>query len=264
MRYLLEREDCTLVCEMEGSGQPLLLIHGIACDREYFKGAAERLKENFTVIRYDRRGYSDSKAKENADYSLVAQAQDGLAVLEKAGFQDAFIAGSSAGSLVGLEMAYSAPKTVRALFLHEPPLAMTVKDQEVIDFWREKLMKDSDEGKLNRAMLHFYQIIGGSDPKAEPRSLEETAKAMENMKVSLKFELEEILTYYRVLEKREKLSMPICLAAGKEDTEGIFSVAAKENAKVLGVKFLSVGGYHNFPLERPGEFAKALQDFFLK
>lgn len=49
-----------LFVRKQGRGPGLLLIHGVACDCDYFTETARCLKQQFTVLTYDRRGYSRS------------------------------------------------------------------------------------------------------------------------------------------------------------------------------------------------------------
>ena len=71
-----------LFCRREGSGPILLLIHGVACDSEFFRETSKLLAETFTVISYDRRGYSRSiAAKGENDFSVWAHAEDAAEII---------------------------------------------------------------------------------------------------------------------------------------------------------------------------------------
>ena len=54
MEYEIETAHGRLFCRREGSGPILLLIHGVACDSEFFRETSKLLAETFTVISYDR------------------------------------------------------------------------------------------------------------------------------------------------------------------------------------------------------------------
>ena len=81
MEYEIETAHGRLFCRREGSGPILLLIHGVACDSEFFRETSKLLAETFTVISYDRRGYSRSIAAEGAcgrcgrDHSVGAETE---------------------------------------------------------------------------------------------------------------------------------------------------------------------------------------------
>ena len=82
MEYQVETAHGTLFCRREGSGPLLLLIHGVACDSEFFRQASAILSEKFTVISYDRRGYSRSVPTEGeTDFSVWAHADDAAEII---------------------------------------------------------------------------------------------------------------------------------------------------------------------------------------
>ena len=82
MEYEIETAHGRLFCRREGSGPILLLIHGVACDSEFFRETSKLLAEMFTVISYDRRGYSRSIAAEGEnDFSVWAHAEDAAEII---------------------------------------------------------------------------------------------------------------------------------------------------------------------------------------
>lgn len=47
MEYQVKTAHGTLFCRREGSGPLLLLIHGVACDSEFFREASAILSKKF-------------------------------------------------------------------------------------------------------------------------------------------------------------------------------------------------------------------------
>ena len=45
---------------IEGSGEPLVCIHGVGSYLEAWSGVAERLKDRFTILTFDLRGHGHS------------------------------------------------------------------------------------------------------------------------------------------------------------------------------------------------------------
>ena len=99
--------------EIEGTGEPLVLIHGFPVHRDYWDGTAEVLAREYTVIRYDRRGFGESGGK----HDLTADAADLKALLETLGHPRAHVMGHSQGSAVALTFALRYPDMVRGLIL---------------------------------------------------------------------------------------------------------------------------------------------------
>ncbi len=105
--------DVSLVYEIEGSGKPLVLIHGWAVHRGFWDGDVERFASRYTVIRYDRRGFGESSGKPD----ITADPADLEALLEMLGYPRVRIMGHSQGAIVALTFAVRYPEMVDALIL---------------------------------------------------------------------------------------------------------------------------------------------------
>ena len=100
--------------EVEGSGKPLVLIHGWALSRRAWDGVAELLAPHYQVIRYDRRGFGESSGKPD----FTADPADLKALLEKLGHPRAHVLDHSGGGGVALTFAVRYPEMVDALILY--------------------------------------------------------------------------------------------------------------------------------------------------
>jgi len=84
---------------VEGSGPPLLLLHGFPETHACWDAVVERLQSDFTLVRPDLRGYGDSP-KPEGDYSKRAMAADVLALMRRLGHERFAVAGHDRGVLV--------------------------------------------------------------------------------------------------------------------------------------------------------------------
>ncbi len=125
-------EGDVIVFDVRGQGEPLLLIPGTPGDAQGYSLAAERLASDYTVITFDPRGFGRSTGHAPQNYEIGQQARDVVAVLGAAGYDAALIFGSSAGAVVGLEMATNHPKAVTGLIAHEAPVIRILPDAEQI------------------------------------------------------------------------------------------------------------------------------------
>jgi pimeloyl-ACP methyl ester carboxylesterase len=116
-----------LHADVTGTGPPLVLVHGTTGTRESWAAVAPLLAERHTVWAYDRRGRGGST--DATDHSLVAEAEDLLAVLAAAG-PGAHLVGHSYGGAVALEAARLGPD-LASLVLYEPP-GHASRKQEVV------------------------------------------------------------------------------------------------------------------------------------
>jgi pimeloyl-ACP methyl ester carboxylesterase len=110
--------------EVRGTGPAVLMIPGATGDAGPFTRAAERLSDEFTVISYDRRGNSRSRATGDpmAAATMRAQADDAATLIRSCGFDKAVIYGNSGGAIITLELLARQPAMVKGAIVHEPPL----------------------------------------------------------------------------------------------------------------------------------------------
>ena len=114
-------DGAELGVEVEGSGEPVLLIQtGLVAD-EFLPLAAEpALRDHYRVIRYHRRGYGQSSPVQGAG-SIQRDAADARALLAVLGVARAHVVGVSYSGAVALQMAADSPSWVHSLTLLEPP-----------------------------------------------------------------------------------------------------------------------------------------------
>lgn len=98
----------------EGSGPPLLLVHGWTCDGGDWSYQAPTLAANHRVIVMDIRGHGRSEVTEGG-YTLPRFADDAAALLRTLDATPAVIMGHSLGFAIAVTMAMRHPETVRAL-----------------------------------------------------------------------------------------------------------------------------------------------------
>lgn len=110
--------------EVRGQGPLVVLIPGAFGDAGQFRRPAERLADEFTVVTYDRRGFSRSLAGAEApeSASLSAQADDAAQLVLACGFDRAVVFGTSFGADIVLELVARHPDVVLGAVVHEPPL----------------------------------------------------------------------------------------------------------------------------------------------
>ena len=101
----------------EGSGEPLLLIHGWASSLHTWDDWAEILKEDFRVIRLDLPGFGLTGPVKDAVYSTEYFAKVVTELLDELNIQKTHIAGSSMGGRVAAYFAGNYPERTNRLIL---------------------------------------------------------------------------------------------------------------------------------------------------
>jgi pimeloyl-ACP methyl ester carboxylesterase len=105
-------------CEMtvEGSGPPLVLVHGIGAARDAWRFMVPKLKDHFTVISYDLRGHGTSPMPDG-EFGIDELVADLERVRERSGFDKVNVAGHSLGGQIGPAYARAHPDRVLKLGL---------------------------------------------------------------------------------------------------------------------------------------------------
>jgi pimeloyl-ACP methyl ester carboxylesterase len=100
----------------EGSGPPLLMVHGGVCDHLAWYYVVPLLARKFTVYTYDRRGRGESG--NTPPYSVEREVEDVAAMLKAIG-EPAHLLGHSAGAMLALAAAERS-NDLLSLMLYEP------------------------------------------------------------------------------------------------------------------------------------------------
>ena len=120
-----------LFVEESGAGDPVVLVHGSWDDRHVFAPLAAELASDFRVIRYDRRGHTDS-GDGDVPGTRRDDEDDLAALIEALAIEPAHVVGNSFGGSIALGLAIRRPELFRSLVVHEPPLlALAGDDPEV-------------------------------------------------------------------------------------------------------------------------------------
>ena len=102
-----------LYYEVEGSGHPLLLIHGGLGTLRMWDGQVAAFAERYRVIRYDTRGFGRTET-EHVPFSNRA---DAAALLAHLGAASCYVMGQSRGGVIALDFAIERPELVDALVI---------------------------------------------------------------------------------------------------------------------------------------------------
>ena len=105
-----------LAYRMEGQGQALLLIHGIAGSSSTWADAMKRLAVRYRVLAPDLLGHGDSD-KPTGDYSLGAQASFLRDLLGSLDIGSATVVGHSFGGGVAMQLSYQHPEVCERMVL---------------------------------------------------------------------------------------------------------------------------------------------------
>lgn len=100
----------------EGSGEVVVLLHGIAGSSQTWRALIGPLSRNYRVIAPDMLGHGNS-TKPRSDYSLGALSALVRDILDELGIAQATIVGHSLGGGIAMQLVYQHPEYVQRLVL---------------------------------------------------------------------------------------------------------------------------------------------------
>jgi pimeloyl-ACP methyl ester carboxylesterase len=173
-----------LYYETHGSGPVMLMVPGATGSADSFTMVAQHLAAHYTVVTYDRRGFSRSQLDGPQDYGhrLETDADDVRRLIEHLSNEPATVFGSSSGGVVALKVLTDHPSVVRTVVSHEPPAVRQLPDgQKWVDFFfgvydhyrefgikpalkkfREQAFAESDRQVMARAPDNEYSLANAT------------------------------------------------------------------------------------------------------
>lgn len=107
-----------LIYETNGSGEPIIFVHGFGLDRTMWRPQVEFFARKYQVVTYDVRGFGESSLPDRP-YSHAA---DLKALIDHLGLKGAHIVGLSMGGRIAINFALTYPGMVRSLTLMDTAL----------------------------------------------------------------------------------------------------------------------------------------------
>src|ERR671925_1414585 len=130
-----EVDGLTINYDVQGEGEPLLLIPYTSADHACYAFQLPAYTEHFSCIAVDLPGSGESD-KPAGPYSTDGYADQVAAFLDAIGIERAHVSGMSLGAAVGIHLAARHPDRVRSLSLHS---AWDMSDRylnTVVEQWR--------------------------------------------------------------------------------------------------------------------------------
>ena len=168
-----------------GSGQPLLLLHGLASTCYIWEEVAPILSRDFRVVAVDQRGHGDS-AKPDEGYDFATVVQDAIGILKAKNLENPVVVGHSWGADVALELAAAHPGLVSGICLVdggtiEPSARYPALDEAreqmappvfvgmTLDAFRERIRPRTEEfgPAFERMVLANFETLGDGTIRAK-------------------------------------------------------------------------------------------------
>lgn len=265
---MLTVPGASIYYEVRGAGPALLIIPTGNGDATPFWAVADALASHFTVITYDRRGFSRSPVEGPVDdaFRLQTDAHDAHRLIDHLADGPAHVFGSSSGAIVAIALLERYPEQVRTLISHEPPLASVLPDAEQwLQFYTDLYELYQNSGvKVARQVFRARVGMNGETrpPKGAELPPERLAEMLDRIRHNQDFWFEhEVRTYPAFIPDTAKLktvSHRLILAGGTTSRDHFPYRPNAILAERLGTDITHFPGGHGGYVTHPAEFADML------
>ena len=138
--------------EMAGEGEPLLCVHGLACDTLAWIPQLQAFSSEFRTVIFDNRDVGQSSLSDG-DYEIADMARDALALADELELDSFNLLGISMGGAIAQEIALQAPDRVRTLTLAVTFPAGGTYARRVGEVWGRRVRQISHEQHVDELML---------------------------------------------------------------------------------------------------------------
>jgi 3-oxoadipate enol-lactonase len=245
-----------LSIEQQGSGDPVVMLHGLGSSANVWEPQARALADRFTVLRYDLEGAARSVW--TGTLSVEGWVDDLLAILDARQIDKARFVGHSLGTLILQHFAVRHPERVHKLAFigvnRAPPearrAAIRARVAKVRAEGIDSIVETVVSGGVSpHTLAHKPEVIGFVRELLTRQPVEGYARSCEAMAAAAAADVSGI-------------TCPVLLIAGRDD--GVSPAANSEGlARELADARLEIveqcGHWH--PIEQPAEVNRALRDF---
>jgi pimeloyl-ACP methyl ester carboxylesterase len=247
----------------QGTGSPLILVHGFAGSTYTWRHLIPLLTDHYTVYAYDMLGFGLSDKPPDGDYGMKAQGGMLIAFMEALNLPSAHLVGHSMGGVVIACAALEAPQKVASLIMIEPgfytktgpeflnhlffPLDRIMARQFYSRSMRKRFLTGSFYNKLlvTDEVIDAYML-----PTRTPHAIDALARMMS--KVGLK-------QYPGIAEK---VTRPAHIVWGERGAGDKLEIAHRVQREIASSRLIPVKECgHYVQEERPGELAEIIRNY---
>lgn len=254
---VLEVPGADLNYETHGSGPLLVMVPGASGVADTFRAVATHLAAHYTVVLYDRRGFSRSTLDGPQDYTrrLQTDADDVRRLIEHLGDAPATVFGASSGAIVVLDVLTRYPEVVDTLVPFEPPAVLQLPDgQKWVDFFHDVYDMYKQAG-IGPAMQKFRER---AFPDTDRQAMAQAPKNEANAIYWFEHELRQYPPVELNLEALTGHAARILLAVGREARGYPAHEVNVALGRKLGCDVVELPGGHVGAIAHPAEFAHEL------
>jgi len=250
-------DDIDTHYQVSGSGEPLLLIHGLGSSTRDWEYNLPALVKHFKVVAYDVRGHGLT-SRPRGPYSISLFARDAAGLLDKLGIGPAHVVGVSMGGMIALQLALDEPRLVKSLTMTNsgPRLDLDGLRDKLMLWTRLFLVRIMGMGMVGRKLAGEMF----PDPGQEEMRDKVIERWAENDKTCY-IESIKAIQGCNLTERLREIRCPVLEIRGDCD-ETSLSVSDEQLAAIPDARrFVINGSRHATPVDSAEEFNRRLIEF---
>lgn len=257
MHVTLNGTETRYVLSSEGNNPWLTLIHPLGADLSLWDQLAAHFSEDFQVLRYDLRGHGQTTGAPAASVSQLATDLHDL--FDQLGVPRSHVVGLSLGGMVAQELAMSAPDRVNHLVLCDTANVTPEANRPALI---ERAAQARRDGLAALVEPTLERWLSAGFRQRHPEVVEQISEVLAQTSAEGYAAGCEAVAAFDAGDRLATITAPTLLVAGEDDAMMPLAVIAAMAAAIPGARSTVLPGAHLAPIEHPGEFAKALEDFF--
>ena len=243
----------------EGAGPTVVLSHALGCSLSMWDGVAARLKDHFTVLRYDHRGHGRSEAPPGP-YTLQMLADDAAGLIAAQASGPVHFVGLSMGGMTAQALAAHHPHLVKSVVIAN---AANGYDDAARAMWQTRIETVRARGVAaiaDGAMQRWFTPAFRADAAGAVRVAALRAE-LEQTDAGAYAASCEAVASMDFRESNSRIRCPALVIAGTLDEATPPALSEVIAASIQGAQLRKIEAAHLSAVEKPKAFAALLRDF---
>jgi pimeloyl-ACP methyl ester carboxylesterase len=250
-------DDVRLFYESDGTGPPLLLVHGLGSSTRDWHEQVGPFADHYRVLRVDLRGHGRSDRPEGP-YHMATFAREVAVLLRRLDAAPAHVVGLSMGGMVALQLAADAPRLVRSLVVVNSAADTRLRTWQDVWFYlsRRTAVQVLGMRRVGRIIARRLFV----KPEQEALRREFVRRWAENDKQGYLWSIDAIMGW-SIADRLSSITAPTLLVSSEHD----YTPVSEKNRMAAEMPHADLAvvedARHALPVEKPGAFNALLGDF---
>jgi 2-succinyl-6-hydroxy-2,4-cyclohexadiene-1-carboxylate synthase len=261
---LIEANGVHYHVEVEGSGAPLVLLHGFTGRSENWTKIRAALNDHFTTITIDLVGHGQTDSPTHAlRYSMEHAADDLAVIVTKLEFPSVNMLGYSMGGRLALFTAITHPTLIHTLMLESASPGLESEAERVKRIQSDDQLADKIEAEGLETFVDYWTNLALFETQSDELKQALKAQRLKSNPLGLANSLRGMGTGVQspLWHRLNELTCPTLLLTGELDKK-FTSIAHSMAAQISRVQTKTIpGAGHAVHLEQPEAYTQAVLGF---